>query len=1070
MFYRHRSDKVAKGGIAIAVNKDISDDCVIIDKGSDNEWMSIQLNKFSPPIIAVCVYGHQDSQFSRNDNAKKWSELYSKLEEYQRSGKTVITGGDFNAAIGCNDINKLTSNHTSINHSGIILNNFIKDNDCHLANSLYPGQQITHIDRSNSLNRSLDYLMCNKDIWVNCVIDENLQFTPYRILKEQGHLVRKYSDHRAVVGDLLVRIMDDPDQKVKQQPRFIVNKESLAKFKVETEAIGDKIIDMVNKNKSNETILNSIRRDLNRARYKCFDRIKNGKKSVDLIDDHEAFTKWIVDIEKEVDNISNLRLNNKVWHLRNNILSSNKTELFAMENQDGDLMSSKDDIFRVLRNYNHKLLSRVQHSEGWKSSHNKKSETLDQLQAEVDNMSKFDEPNFLEFKEIMSKLKDKNKNMFREFNNSSTKYHVAIFKFLSKVYEDGDLPSEFTKTELIPLYKKNNPRDPQNYRYLHVRSDISRVYESMIYKKLEPIYDNATPEAQLGGMKSSNCEEHLIILNQIIRHLEANKEAACFTAVDVVKCFDRIHNDDCTHEILIQGGDKQAVLRYRQMNKVNIINIQGDDQTFTITDGQGQGGVNIGRAAGLMIAALSDRNQAKMRDPFIFCDIDCTIKAWVDDQFYIGENAQMARQNGKIVTETFDELALSAHPDKSVNIIVGDKNKIESLKTELTSDPVLIQQNPIKNVESERYLGSIIKSGGYQDTLEANLNDKRSKAFIISQKIRSLIEDKRIERVGRLKAASLLIQSQLIPVLIYATKGFTNLTKSQYEKFEKILSDSIKTILSLPECTNRESMLHLIDNIHLEQWIDAMKLKFWVKIIHRIESKKDSRIHKLWQYQLKHKTKNGVANEISKLCKKYEIEDINFHDVSDEVINFKIKSFSKIKSWTKIQDLSKSPNCTFSMRPFTRQFWELSRIQADVMSMVCTGNIITRKLNPHLLIPMNRGSTKCLFQPCFEDETLSHIVDGCEYYDYDDNSYYDDPNLCEAANLANKIIFRNQQRIKLFKQPLFYRDNMNIAPVSNRDLTAKEHNEVSQEYLNQQGLNLFSAVSSTASSQQLPDE
>ena len=64
-YYRHRSDKMCKGGVCIAVKKDLCKNAVILESNKHSEWLSVQLNYFSPPIVVTGMYGGQDRKSTR---------------------------------------------------------------------------------------------------------------------------------------------------------------------------------------------------------------------------------------------------------------------------------------------------------------------------------------------------------------------------------------------------------------------------------------------------------------------------------------------------------------------------------------------------------------------------------------------------------------------------------------------------------------------------------------------------------------------------------------------------------------------------------------------------------------------------------------------------------------------------------------------------------------------------------------------------------------------------------------------------------------------------------------------
>ena len=77
-----------------------------------------------------------------------------------------------------------------------------------------------------------------------------------------------------------------------------------------------------------------------------------------------------------------------------------------------------------------------------------------------------------------------------------------------------------------------------------------------------------------------------------------------------------------------------------------------------------------------------------------------------------------------------------------------------------------------------------------------------------------------------------MIQAKLLPYLLYGTVSWLGMTKDQMNRMEAIFKKSIQKIISLPKSTSYEALLHEVSNIHIEQWIDALKLGFFCNLFH----------------------------------------------------------------------------------------------------------------------------------------------------------------------------------------------------------------------------------------------
>ena len=80
------------------------------------------------------------------------------------------------------------------------------------------------------------------------------------------------------------------------------------------------------------------------------------------------------------------------------------------------------------------------------------------------------------------------------------------------------------------------------------------------------------------------------------------------------------------------------------------------------------------------------------------------------------------------LSQAFDELSLKIHGDKTVVVVPGMMKAAREMREELTMFPMVIQDNKIKVVESDLYLGMIIHEGGVKaSVLRRQLSQEQEK-------------------------------------------------------------------------------------------------------------------------------------------------------------------------------------------------------------------------------------------------------------------------------------------------------------------------------------------------------
>ena len=84
---------------------------------------------------------------------------------------------------------------------------------------------------------------------------------------------------------------------------------------------------------------------------------------------------------------------------------------------------------------------------------------------------------------------------------------------------------------------------------------------------------------------------------------------------------------------------------------------------------------------------------------------------FVDDELLLAESRAAPAVNSKLYSKTMDELATSAHPTKSIQIVAGATEWVGKMRDNLSRDPCMMQGFNLKVAESEKYLSIFFGTG-----------------------------------------------------------------------------------------------------------------------------------------------------------------------------------------------------------------------------------------------------------------------------------------------------------------------------------------------------------------------
>ena len=115
-------------------------------------------------------------------------------------------------------------------------------------------------------------------------------------------------------------------------------------------------------------------------------------------------------------------------------------------------------------------------------------------------------------------------------------------------FSEGIFPDPLKRAKAIPIYKKEDPLNCNNYRTISLLSKISKVFEKLMYRRLYCFLEqhDCLYTQQFGFCNSHSTNQALINITEKIRKALDNSNFSCGIFLDLQKAFDTVN-----HEILI---------------------------------------------------------------------------------------------------------------------------------------------------------------------------------------------------------------------------------------------------------------------------------------------------------------------------------------------------------------------------------------------------------------------------------------------------------------------------------------------------------------------------------------
>ena len=169
-----------------------------------------------------------------------------------------------------------------------------------------------------------------------------------------------------------------------------------------------------------------------------------------------------------------------------------------------------------------------------------------------------------------------------------------------------DHRGQWRRTTLIQLHKKNSKDDLGNYRHIHTKMDIPKLFGFIIISLAKiPIIQNMS-KFQIGTVPGHRSQEHLFVLKMVISLYNHYQIAIILTLYDIAKIFDQEMLADGMDAIYNSGVKGKLYRLLYLLNKDTIIKVK----TGVGMTEEEETGENIGQGTGegaiLSAASIAD--------------------------------------------------------------------------------------------------------------------------------------------------------------------------------------------------------------------------------------------------------------------------------------------------------------------------------------------------------------------------------------------------------------------------------------------------------------------------------
>ena len=286
-----------------------------------------------------------------------------------------------------------------------------------------------------------------------------------------------------------------------------------------------------------------------------------------------------------------------------------------------------------------------------------------------------------ELVKIISSLKNKNSTGFDCLSNRMLKrephaFARLIVNLINTSIDEGSFPNCLKVAKIIPVYKKGDKTNLNNYRPIALLPVLSKVFEKVVNSQLNKIIEAKFIDDNQFGFRSGHSTEDAVIkfIDQIEKDL-ALKRHVVTVYVDVSKAF-----DSCDHSILLRkikrtGLDQKGINLFKNylLDRCQSVSVNGIEG--------GNFAINIGVGQGTILGPTFFK--IYIMDMHLSTSLFCV--KFADDSSFEGsgktrdETETLVNNELTKIAKWFKDNKLTLHPDKS-RVLIHSRDKLITIK------------------------------------------------------------------------------------------------------------------------------------------------------------------------------------------------------------------------------------------------------------------------------------------------------------------------------------------------------------------------------------------------------
>jgi len=251
----------------------------------------------------------------------------------------------------------------------------------------------------------------------------------------------------------------------------------------------------------------------------------------------------------------------------------------------------------------------------------------------------------------------------------------AIHKLIISIWNNEELPEEWKESIILPIYKKGDKTDCNNYRGISLLPTTYKM-SNILLSRLIPYAEKVIGDHQCGFQCNRLTTDHIFCIRQILEKKWEYNEAVHQLFIDFKKAYDSVRRE-VLYNILIEFGIPKKLVRLIKMCLTDMYSRvwvgKNLSDMFPIKNGLKQGDALSPLLFNFALVYAIRRVQVnqdglKLNGTYQLLD-------YADDVNILGGSVHTVKENAEVLVVATKEIGLEVNADKTKYMIMSqDQN------------------------------------------------------------------------------------------------------------------------------------------------------------------------------------------------------------------------------------------------------------------------------------------------------------------------------------------------------------------------------------------------------------